>query len=48
MYGDYLKSRSFKTLYDRVAGKQLRFLVGDDGLMRDSHDLLKKAACAFV
>jgi hypothetical protein len=41
--GSYLQSRSYTTLYDRVAGKQMRFLFGDKGLAGSAHPFLKKA-----
>lgn len=40
--GDYLKSRSFQTLYDRVAGQQAKFLFQHQKVA-PLHDLAKKA-----
>jgi hypothetical protein len=41
--GSYIESRSFKTLYDRVAGNQMKFLIGEGSAFGSSHHLLKKA-----
>jgi hypothetical protein len=48
--GPYLQSRSFTTLYDRVAGTQMKFLFSDTGALRDHHHLFKKAVymCTHV
>jgi hypothetical protein len=40
--GPYIESRSFKTLYDRVAGNQMRFLFGPGRAFSDAHHLIKK------
>ena len=41
--GSYIESRSFKTLYDRVAGNQMKFLFGEGAVFGQSHHLVKKA-----
>jgi hypothetical protein len=42
--GEYIESRGFKTLYDRVSTKQLRFLFQ----RMDTSDLVKKAFYMFL
>jgi hypothetical protein len=41
--GPYLESRSFKTLYDRVAGNQMKSVLGEGSPLSSSHHLFKKA-----
>lgn len=41
LLGPYLESRSFKTLYDRVAGAQMKMLFGEGAVFSRYHDLIK-------
>ena len=44
MLGSYLESRSFKTLFDRVAGSQMKILFGEKaGVFGQSHKLIQRA-----
>jgi hypothetical protein len=48
--GTYIESRSFKTLYDRVAGNQMKFLFGKGSALESFPHLVKKAVymCTHV